>query len=152
MLTEVCTDVKSEPPLLPLTEERRDLSKSAIVDDGERADISVRGFWQRYQKAFFDIKVCNLLASSYQNQSITATFSSMEKDKKRKYNARILNVDKGTFTPLVMSVNGRMGRVCSIFYSKLAEQLADKRKETKSETVTWIRRKISFCLLRSAIT
>ena len=75
----------------------------------------------------------------------------MEKEKKRKYNNRIISVEQGSFTPLVMSVNGGMGRECSIFYSKIAEQIAEKRKESKSETVSWIRRKISFCLLRSAI-
>ena len=66
--------------------------------------------------------------------------------------AKVKPLFKETETELVglMSV-AKWRNERSIFYSKLAEQLADKQKETKSETVTWKRRKISFCLLRSVI-
>ena len=37
------------------------------------------------------------------------------------------------------------------FYSKLAELLSDKRKESKSLTVNWLRTKLCFGLLKSCL-
>ena len=34
-----------------------------------------------------------------------------EQEKKRSYNEKIPQIDHGTFTPLVFSINGSMGRV-----------------------------------------
>lgn len=75
----------------------------------------------------------------------------MEKDKKRKYNTRIQDVERGTFTPIVLGATGGMAREASIFYSHLAERLAEKRNESKSDIITTIRRKIAFTLLRSMV-
>jgi len=72
----------------------------------------------------------------------------IEKDKKRKYNLRIQSVDRGTFTPNVLGATGGMAREASIFYSWLAERLAEKRNESKSDVISAIRRKISFSMLR----
>ena len=44
-----------------------------------------------------------------------------------------------------------MGRDCKKFYSKLAELLSDKRKESKSLTVNWLRTKLCFGLLKSCL-
>ena len=35
-----------------------------------------------------------------------------EQEKKRNYNRRIMNIENGTFTPLVFSVFGGMGKEC----------------------------------------
>ena len=43
-----------------------------------------------------------------------------EQEKKRACNERILQIDHGTFTPLVFSVNGSMGRECQKLYLRLA--------------------------------
>ena len=54
-----------------------------------------------------------------------------EKEKKRAYNERILGtftpLDHGTFTPLVFSIDGSMGRECQKFYSRLAQVISEKR-------------------------
>ena len=105
-------------------------------------------FWIRYQRAFFGVRVCNLTAPSYREKSICATFSSMEKQKKRSYNQRIQQIDKGTFTPLIFGATGGIVRKCSIFLSKLADKLAVKKKCAKSMIISNKRRKISFLLIR----
>ena len=152
MLKEVCHDVSIEPQLMDASKESSDLPSSSIKGLEARADISANGFWLRYQRAFFDVKVCNLLAPSYREKSITATLSSMEKQKKRAYNQRIMQVDNGTFTPLVFGASGRLSLECSIFMSKLAEKMSIKHKCTKGEMTSGIRRKISFILIRSVVT
>ena len=50
-----------------------------------------------------------------------------EQEKKRAYNKRILQIDHGTFTLLVFPINGRMGRECQKFYSRLAQMISEKR-------------------------
>ena len=44
---------------------------------------------------------------------------------KRHYNERINVVEYGTFTPLVFSSNGGMGRECQTVYKSLAEAIVD---------------------------
>ena len=44
-----------------------------------------------------------------------------------------------------------MGRECTKFYSKLAELLSDKRKESKSFTVNSLRTRVCFSLLKSCL-
>ena len=54
LLTEVCHNVATEPPLQPLTGETL-TACSANTDDNARLDIRARGFWNNYQDAFFDV-------------------------------------------------------------------------------------------------
>ena len=72
-------------------------------------------------------------------------------EKKRQYNERVLEVENGTFTPLVFSTNGAMGREGITFYKRLGEMYTEKKKLPVSATTTAIRTKVSFSLLRSTI-
>ena len=60
-----------------------------------------------------------------------------------------MQVEHGSFTPLVMSATGGMGRECQKFYNRLAEMISEKRNMDYSIIATWIRRKISFSLIKS---
>ncbi|CAB4036299.1 Hypothetical predicted protein [Paramuricea clavata] len=57
VINEVAYDVSTEPALTPLTGEV--LPPSANSADHARVDIAARGFWQRCEKAFFDVRVFN---------------------------------------------------------------------------------------------
>ena len=100
ILRDVETD---EPRLAPLTGESLH-PRSANTRDDARSDIRARGFWCRQQNAFFDIiRVFYPHASSYLHRSLPSLFKSTEKTKKREYQDRILNVEQGSFKPLVFS-------------------------------------------------
>ena len=98
-----------------------------------------------------DVKVFNPFAKSNQRFSLAACFSHHEKSKKRAYEQRIIEVEHGSFTPLVFSTTGGMGRQSTIFYSRLASLLARKRHQPYSTTMGWLRCHLSFLLLRSSI-
>ena len=49
-----------------------------------------------------------------------------ENEKKKAYNDRVMQVEHGSFTPLVTSAAGGMARECSKFYSRLSEMIAEK--------------------------
>ena len=121
----------TEPSLNIITGEHFQ-HKSANTANESRLDISARGFWTTGQRAFFDVRIFDPLAQSYSTQSLSQTYSKHEKEKKRCYNERVLNVENGTFTPLVFSAYGGMGRECSTFYKRLYEMIAEKRKEERS--------------------
>ena len=75
-----------------------------------------------------------------------------EEEKKRKYQQRMLDVEMGSFTPLVFGTNGGMGADCNCFLKRLAEKLSEKNEEPYHITITWIRTLLSFEILRSVHT
>jgi hypothetical protein len=148
-IDDVAYDVSTEPALAPLTGEV--LSPSANSSDDARVDIAARGFWQRCEKAFFDVRVFNPYASTHRRQTLSSAFNSNEREKKRQYNQRIVEVEHGSFTPVVFSAFGGCGRETQHFLSFLAEKLAIKKNFEPSVVLSWLRRKISFALLRSQV-
>ena len=149
LLKEVCSDVTKEPLLQPLQGEDFNY-KTANVEQEARVDISARGFWNRGQKSFFDLQVFNPLALCYSGLSLDAAHPKNERDKIRKYSGRIINVEQGTFTPLVFTSAGGMARQSQIFYKRMAELMAEKKGEKKS-FMAWLRCKVSFSLVKSAL-
>ena len=82
--------------------------------------------------AYSDVRIFNPLAKCYRNLSLQAAHKNNENEKKRKYNDRIIEVEHGSFTPLVFTCFGGMSRECSRFYAHAAEKIADKRKSIVS--------------------
>jgi len=100
----------------------------------------------RQQGAFFDVRVFHPNVPSYQCTSITSLFRRHELEKKREYGDRIRSVEFASFTPLVFSTFGGLGREATIFYSSLADLLSAQR----DKMLSWICCSLSFSLLRSA--
>ena len=67
------------------------------------------------------------------------------------HDRRVREIEHGTFTPLVLSTTGGMGKAATTFYERLASFLSDKRDENYSHTMGWLRCRLSFALLRSSI-
>ena len=149
-LNEVCLDVEVEPPLQELTGEVF-TAKTAKVGKDARPDVAARGFWMRGQRAFYDIRVFNPLAKCHRSKTLSKIHEMHEKEKKTKYAARVLEVEQGSFTPLVFSCFGGMSRECSFFYKRLAEKLAEKRGITISEATCFLRTKTNFSLIKSLV-
>ena len=112
VLSDVCHNVSVEPRLQPLSGEKF-TSASAIIDDGARLDIAADGFWgSQHEWAFFDIRIFNPFAPS-NNRPIRACYRKHENQKRRAYNQRVVVVEHGSFTPLVLSATGGMGTAAS---------------------------------------
>ena len=124
LLTEICHNVPTEPPLQPLTGETLS-ARSANTDDNARLDIRARGFWNHHQDAFFDVRV--FYPNTPSNHSTNA-YRRHEQAKKREYGQRVREVERGVFTPLVLSANGGMGKEVATFYRRLADMIAQKRQ------------------------
>ena len=147
--SEVCTDVEIEPALLPLTGEI--LPKSTKSADDARLDIAARSFWQRGERALFDIRVFNPFAPSYSKQKLPNAFLSNEREKKRAYNRRVIEVEHGSFTPFVSTPYGGYGREAERCISELAILISKKRDTNISCVSNCLRTKLSFITVRSAV-
>ena len=74
-----------------------------------------------------------------------------EQQKKRAYNHRVMEVEHGTFTPLIFTIHGTTSTECTILHNNLAEKIANKTGEEYSKVLTLIRCKLSFLILRAAL-
>ena len=149
LLSIVCNDVEVEPILQDISGEQ--FNSGSIKAKDARLDIHARGFWEPQSSAFFDVRVCHPNAKSYKDQEIQQIYRIHENDKKRLYSRRVLDVEQGSFTPLVFTTTGGMGRECQRYHCRLAELIGAKKGEQYAQTISWIRARISFALLRSAL-
>ena len=149
MLKMVCNDVEVETVLQEITGEV--LTRGTNKAPDARLDIHARGFWERQKSAFFDVRVCHQNADSYKDLSPKQIYGQHENEKKRMYANRVMEVEQATFTPSVFTITGGMANECRRYHSRLAELLADKKGEEYAITISWIRTKVSFAILRSAL-
>jgi len=151
LLAEVCHNVAVEPDLQTLSGEQFQ-HRTTNTEDGARLDVRAQGFWgDKHQGAFFDIRVFNPYAPSNCKSTMESVYRRHEREKRRCYERRILEVEHGSFTPLVFSAVGGMGTAATVMYKRLASLLADKHAQSYSKTMSWIRCLLNFSLLRSAI-
>ena len=100
---------------------------------------------------FFDLRICHPNADSYKELSPKQIYKLHEDEKKRKYASRIIEVENGTFTPLVFTTTGGMFQECQWYHSRLADLISSKKREDYATTIAWIRTKVSFAILRTAL-
>ena len=151
LLSEVCPNVEVEPPLQPLTGETF-RHRTANVEDNARLDVKAQGFWgSNRQCAYFDVRVFNPHAPTNCNQTIAASYRRHENEKRREYEKRVVEVEHGSFTPIVMSSTGGWGPSAMIMYKRLASLIATKHAAPYSATMRMIRCKIAFSLIDSTV-
>ena len=149
MLSDVCHDVKIEPELIPV--ENTDLEAGTTVQDGARLDISAVGVWRSHERTFFDVRITHPHAASYVNKSLDSVLKAAETEKMKKYGDSVLQVEKGSFVPLVFATNGAMGEQCSKLQQQLAKLISEKKGDNYSVVMTHIRTRIRVALLKSIL-
>ena len=145
----VCNDVEVGPVSQEITGETLNHGANKVPD--ARLDIHARGFWERHRSAFFDVRVCHPNAESYRVLTPKLIYKKNENVKKRQYAERLMEIEQGTFTPLVFTTTGRMADEFVKYHSRLAELIANKKGESYSSAISWIRAKVYFAIVRSAI-
>ena len=147
VLKEICKDVKVEPVLLPVTGDV--LPAGANTESGAWFDISAIGLWQPMNRAFIDTRVLNPHAQSNAAMSLLQMYFTHEKSKHREYLDQIRQIEKGSFSPAVFSCSGGASPETSKLLMRIA--LVMKRGEKYSTTINFLRRRISFDILRNCL-
>ena len=117
----MCNDVEIEPKLLTVTGKNfsnRTVKRDLVLDPG--------GSGLGGQQAFFDIRVFCSNANRYFNSALPQCYAQNEKEKKTQYDKRVLQIEHGSFFPLVFSIYGGMSRKYSTFYNRLSSLLSGK--------------------------
>ena len=107
------------------------------------------GFWTPGVTAFFDVRVTHVNSRSNQGKHTAAIFKEQENEKKRKYNQRVMDVEMGTFTPLVSGTNGGHGTRLSELFKNSRKKLSSKNNEPDGSVISWLRIQLSFAILRT---
>ncbi len=149
ILDQVSYDVRIEPHLQPLSGET--LPATANQDDEARADFAARGFHNKGEMNFFDVKVFNPFSKTSLNKKLDTAFKANETAKKQEYCERIVQIEHGSFTPVVMSAYGGFGVETGRFVASLIDKVAEKRGLHRSFVANYIRTKLSFHLVRSQV-
>ena len=105
----------------------------------------------RHEVDFFDVRVFNTLASSYQHQSVDQRYANHERQKMLVYGERVWRVEHGSLTHLVFTSTGGSYPSGTHCIKRLASKISDHKDILHSQTVGWMRCRVYFALLRSGI-
>ena len=86
------------------------------------ADLSIKGVWQSQTIALFDVRVIDTDAPSYLHRDVASILSSAEEEKKRNTMMQQKHGDLPSFSLLVVSVDGLLGREAECFIQLLADK------------------------------
>ena len=114
-----------------------------------RGDLAVHIFWTRGQTAIFDVCITDTDQLSNRNTDPSKVLLRHKKEKKDKYGALCL-ARRRTFTPLVFSVDGLLGKEAAAASKRLSSSLAAKWKRSYSEVCGFVRSCLSIALIRSS--
>ena len=149
-MDDVCHDVQIELKLQSLDGEILK-SNSTTIDDDARLDIKANCLWgSRFNRTFFDVKIFNPHAKSCP-KTIKDAYKYHESIKQNKYEERISETDHSSFNKLVFACSGGAGPSASRVMKEHAIKISEKRGEPYADTISYIRTKISFALLRSCV-
>ena len=138
----VSNNVEIEPILQDISGEQ--LGRASNRAQDARLDIHARGFWGNQQSAFFDRRVFYPNADSDKDLELQQIYRNHENEKKRLYSRKVLDIEHGTFTPLIFTSMGAMGKECLQYHSRLAQLISIKKGENYAKTISWIRARTSL--------
>ena len=132
----LCNDVEVETVLQEVTGET--LNHAANKARDARLDIHARGFWERQRSAFSTFG-CVTLMQTLTDLTPKQIYKKYENEKKRQYTERVMEIEQGTFTPLVFTSTGGMADECVKHHSRLAGLIANEEEESFSSAISWIK-------------
>ena len=119
--------------------------------DKARLDVAARGLWSTFERTLADVRIFNPNSESYLAQTLAQLYNQHENQKKRQYLNRVLQVEKGSFSPLVFTTTGGMAPEAIRFLKRVAEKISAKTREKYSQVMNNIRTRISFEIMRSVL-
>ena len=91
-------------------------------------------------------------APTHIDKPIEQIYESQEREKKNEYNKRVLQIEKGSFTPIVGTTFGGWGREAERHHQRIASLIATKRNEEYGDVLNHIRTRLRFSVLKSVLT
>ena len=118
---------------------------------GARLDVSARGVWSTFERSFYDVRVTHPNCLSNVGKPVADIYVEHQNAKKLEYEERVIESEKGSFTPLIFTTSGGMGPECTTFYKRIAELTAAKKREQYAPVMNYMRTRLRFAILRSTL-
>ena len=144
-----CKNVVLEQHLIPTKGDH--LKARTGKGDQSRMDVAATGVFSPMERTFFDVRVTHPNAPSNRSIPPSKLYVRHEMEKKVKYEERIIQIEKGSFCPLIFSTSGGVGPLCDNVHKKLAGRIATKRKESYGDVIRFIRTRLRFALLKCVL-
>ena len=112
---------------------------------------SARGIFGTFERTFCDVRVTHPNCPSNVFKPIDDIYKEHETAKKKEYEERVRQTEKGSFVPLIMTTSGGMGPAFKDMNKRLAQKIADKRGEQYSHVINHIRTRVRFALMRGIL-
>ena len=117
-----------------------------------RLDIRAQDFWDKSKRStFFDVRVFNSHAPTNCMSSTEACCRRHEQEKRRTYEKRVIEVEKGTFTPLTLSSSEGCGPSATVALKRLAGLISEKHGQLYSSALAFIRCRLAFSLINFTV-
>ena len=97
------------------------------------------------------MRVTHPNSDSHIHKTLPQLYKEHEEEKKRVYEERVIEAEKGSFIPLVFSTSGGTGPLCRSFLKKLAHQITDIKSEKYEDVIYHLRVRLRFAILRSTL-
>ena len=81
--------------------------------------------------------------------SSSQIYQCQTEEKKSEDDSRVTNIEQGTFTPLVYSMNGGLGNECQPKH--LVNKTVTKTSDKYEKVLTWIRCRLSFIVVKAVV-
>ena len=105
---------------------------------------------EQHSDSSYLVRIFHSNAPSYRGLQLETSYRCHENEKRQAYEQRVCEIENGSFTPLVFSTSGGMGKAAKITYKRLASLLSIKCEQPYSLVMGWLRCQLSS-LLRSAV-
>ena len=126
LLSEVCHNIAVEPYLQPLSGEHMNLLTQKSMLSGYCLLMVFRVVGSKGVILMYGW-VLNPFTQSNLQRSLAATYRRHELDKVHKYEQRVREIELSSFTHLIFSSSGGVGKVTTTFYQQIASMLAEKK-------------------------
>ena len=141
----------NDAELVPKLQKIDNEGLNRLTGDDAGPDIRARGVWRQGQNTSLDIRLTNTNARLQKHLPVSTILKKDEKGKKRAYNNRIMNVEPGTFAPMVFSLTGAEGPETSVFHNLIAQKIANKTEEKYEKVQISFRCKLSFLIFEVSL-
>ena len=90
-------------------------------------------------------------APSNAKMTVKKMYEHHENRKKAEYNARVMEVEKGNFSPIVFNTIGGMGQEADRFIKRLAKKISSRKNTPYANVISFVRKRLRFDLVKTVL-
>ena len=113
-----------------------------------RMDVFCLGLWGKLQKSYIDVRIFHPGDPSYRGKALKSLYKVQEAQKKRAYGRRIIEIEKGMFSPFVVSTSGGLAPESNRILRVVAGKIVKEHGNSYREAIEYLRLRIRFAILR----